>query len=185
MNVTKYQLPTLICNQTESASILEIVIHTILFQRTLGMIVIPKETESYLFDNLSYVAIDNDRILNQVKHDLIHICQEKEGNTLPIIISLYHGVKKYGILGEYYEKLEFERWSITLEHVVDKTFADENTLENKIVEIINIILAVPELPIQLPNHEKFSFTITSSSAPIQNSLVYDMFASATRMFGTP
>jgi hypothetical protein len=184
MNVTKYQLPTLICNQSESVSILEIVIHTILFQRTLGIEVTPKDTESYLFDNLSYVAIDDDRIINKVKHDLICIYQEKEGNTLPVIISLYYAIKKYGILGEYYEKIEFERWSITLEYMLDKTFVDENTLENKILEMITMIASVSELPIQLPNHEKFSFTITSST-PKQNGIVYDMFASASRMFGTP
>jgi len=185
MNVTKYQLPTLTCNQSESASILEIVIHTILFQRTLGIAVTPKEIESYLFDNLSYIAIDDEYILNQVKHDLIRICQEKEGNKLPIVLSLYYGVKKYGILGEYYEKIEFERWSITLEYVIDRIFADENTLEHKISEIITTIVSISELPLQLPNHEKFSFTITNPSIPLQHSIVYDMFASASRMFGTP
>jgi hypothetical protein len=184
MNVNKFQLPTITCNYSQSASILEIVIHTILFSRTIGMRVTPKEIDSYLFDDLSYTAIDNDEIINEVKHEIIRICQTRDDKTLPLILSLYHSTKKYGILGEYYEKTEFERWFITLEYVSEKIFAEETILEYQIREVIQNIISVHELPLQFPNHEKFSFTITNST-PKQNGLMYDMFASASRMFGTP
>ena len=184
MNVAKYQLPTITCNHSQSASILEILVHTILFNRTLGIRVTPKEIESYLFDDLEYVAINDERIINDVKHDLINLCQTREGNTLPIILSLYYAVKKYGILGEYDEKIEFERWSIVLQFVKEKTFAEENKLEQDIRATINAILSVEELPLQMPQYEKFSFNIANAT-PRQNGLMYDMFASASRMFGTP
>jgi hypothetical protein len=184
MNVAKYQLPTITCNHSQSASILEILIHTILFNRTLGIRMTPKEIESYLFDDLEYVAINDERIINDVKHDLINLCETREGNILPITLSLYYSIKKYGILGEYDEKIEFERWSILLQYVKEKTFAEENKLEQEIRGAINTILSVQELPLQLPPYEKFSFAITNST-PRQNGLMYDMFASATRMFGTP
>ena len=184
MNVNKFQLPTITCNHSQSSSILEIVIHTILFNRTLGIRVTPKEIESYLFDDLVYIAMDDDQIINTVKHDVIHLCQKREGNLLPIVLSLYYSVKKYGILGEYDEKIEFERWSIHLQYVSEKTFAEENTLEKEIRTVIHAILSVQELPLHLPQYEKFSYSIVNST-PRQNGMVYDMFASASRMFGTP
>jgi Autophagy-related protein 101 len=184
MNITKFQLPTIKCNTSQSASILEILIHTILFTRTIGMRVVAKEIDSYLFDDLVYTAIHDDEIISNVKHEIIHICQTREGNTLPLLLSLYHSTKKYGILGEYHEKLEFERWFITLEYVLEKTFAEETILEYQIRDAIQTIISVEDLPLQFPNNEKFSFSIVNTT-PKQNGLMYDMFASASRMFGTP
>lgn len=184
MNVKKFHLPTITCNRSESTSILEILVHTILFNRTLGIRVTPKKIESYLFDDLDYSAIDDERLIDNVKHEVIRICETREGNILPLIVSLYDSTKKYGIFGEYYEKIEFERWSISLQYVSERTFAEEKTLEKEIQAAIHVILSVQELPTQMPNSEKFSFTITNS-APKQNGIMYDMFASASRMFGTP
>ena len=184
MNIIKIQLPTITCNHSQSASILEIIIHTILFQRTIGMRVKPREIESYLFDDLVYVAIDDDTIINRIKHELIRICQTKEGNSLPIVLSLYYSIKRYGFLGEYYEKVEFERWSITLQHALHKTFVDEHKLQSEIQLTLHTILSNHDLPLQLPNHEQFSFMIVNSASK-QSGLMYDMLESASRMFGTP
>ena len=184
MNVSKFKLQTLTCNHSQSASILEIIIHTILFNRTIGIPTIPKEIESYLFDDLYYVAIDDDKTLNTVKHELIRISQIKDEDDISIILSLYYSIKKYGILGEYDEKIEFERWTIPLHYVTDKIFVEENELQQKIQDSIHLILSVEEIPVQMPNRERFSFTITNS-IPKQTGIVYDMFASASRMFSTP
>ena len=184
MNIHKFQTPKITCHPSQSASILEMLIHTILFNRTIGMRVTPKETESYLFDDLFYTAIDDDKIMDKVKHDVIDICQRREGNMLPLIVSLYQSTKKYGILGEYHEKMEYERWSIPLHYVSEKIFAEENILEYEIRAAIQMILSVQELPLDLPHQETFSFTITNPTSK-QNGLMYDMFASASRMFGTP
>ena len=184
MNIYKFQTPTIRCNPAHTASILEMLIHTILFNRTIGMRVTPKEIESYLFDDLFYTAIDDDKIMDKVKHDVIGLCQTREGSMVSFILSLYHSTKKYGILGEYHEKMEFERWSIPLHYVSEKIFAEENILEYEIRAAIQMILSVQELPLDLPHQETFSFTITNPTSK-QNGLVYDMFASASRMFGTP
>ena len=184
MNITKFQLPSIICNHHQTFPILEMVAHAVLFHRTTGIPVIPKEVESCLFDDLVYTIIDDEPIQKKVKEELNHITDSEKKSVLPIVISLYDSVKKYGILGEYYEKLEFERWKVDLHYVIQHSFADEDNMMNQLRAVLDAIMNVHELPGHRPNYDKFSFSIKDASAQKDGSF-YDMFKGIPRMFGTP
>lgn len=184
MNVNKIQLPPITCNHNQAKPVLEIIVHNILFCRTLGVRVSCKEVESYFFDDVMYVVIDDDNIINIVKQELTNVCQSNNEDMLPITISLFYSIKKNGILGEYDEKIEFERWKIDLNLMSYRSFVEEDVLRNEIKAAVDTILNYQELPEQMPNYEKFSFHITSV-VPHKDGGIYDMIRSLPRMFATP
>lgn len=180
MNVNIIKLPQITCHHSHTKSILEIITHTILFSRVVGIPIKADTLESALFDDLVYPIITHTKIEQSIKDQIQSIIQLPSKRVQTIIISLYYCTKSYGILGTYTEKNEYERWKIDLNYTRDYSIEDMRT---DIRDIVSTIIDYKEFPIQLPNEEKFAFGITQANTA--DSPYYDLFGSLPKIFGTP
>lgn len=180
MNVNIIRLPSITCHHSHTKAILEAIVNTILFTRTAGMPILPRTVESYLFEDLNYSIINRTVVQDEITKQIKEIVQLPSSKFHVINVSLYYSVKKYGFLGEYMEKNEFERWKIELYYT--RGYTMENMRE-EMNTIMNTILNYSEIPQQLPSEEKFSFSITHTTSA--SSPYYDLFGSIPKLFGTP
>lgn len=180
MNVNIIRLPPITCHHSHSKAILEAVANTILFTRTAGMPILPSTVESYLFEDLIYPIINRTVVQEDINKQIKEIIELPSSKFHAINISLYICTKKYGFLGAYMEKNEFERWKIELYYTRGYTMENMREEMNKIMDTI---LNYSEVPQQLPNDEKFSFSITHTTSI--GSPYYDILGSIPKIFGTP
>jgi len=180
MNINIIRLPPITCHHSHTKSLLEIITHNILFNRMIGIPIKADTAESTLFDDVTYPLVTHTKIQQNIKEQIQEITQLASNRVQSIVISLYYCTKTYGILGTYVEKNEYERWKIDLHYTRDYSIED---MRVDIDEIVRNIIDYKELPIQLPNEEKFAFSITQANTT--ESPYYDLFGSLPKIFGTP
>jgi len=172
MNTTKHTLTDIIVTSNQVYYVVKACIHTILFNRLLGNSVRAKDVSCPLFDSLNYTMIDSEEIERKVHTILMSICNKRDKDTLTIYLLLYIEISKYGFLGEYKEKIEWERWcmKVTISNRCD---------EEKINQMIDTILDQCMSHHTVPLIKNVSFDITTSTE--KETSFFDLFRSVPRI----
>ncbi len=128
-------------NFSHTLSFLKCMLHTILFQRIPRLV---KPKDMFLFDNISYVKIDDseiDRMIEDKIDEIRHLLGKNTGNK--IFITLYKSIKKKGWLGMISEELtQLERWNLSIYITdYDKSFSYDQRdamLQKRLQQIIHL-----------------------------------------------
>ena len=114
MNLPVYTTDTLLLEQCHSESVLEAMVHTLLFHRLIYKKVKPKEATNSVYDRLHYVMIDDDTLHRAVTEKIriaLSTLKEKVAGTLSIVFYCTKGGSGWFSKAE---QVEVEKWSIPI-----------------------------------------------------------------------
>jgi len=115
MNLENFEIKSIEVERFQLKDVLRSLINTIVFNRALGSGVVAKEVDCEVFEQISYVKVDDVAINKQIETDIETFCQtlEKEGKGV-LCLSFYAKSVKKGWLSKTEEKTTWERWLINL-----------------------------------------------------------------------
>ena len=161
MNYPKFELGPLNVGCDDIKPVLQCLIHTILFHRTLG-VVHPREITSDIFQNISYMTCSSDNIYKKIEEKIEYVIDNQNNDSLysnksgKIIVTFYEAKTNkqwFGLNGV--TKEYWERWDINLniksKKEIDLIKLEKNVKENiiKIIEKTNSYFQhLPKLPKQ-------------------------------------
>ncbi|KAK5578808.1 hypothetical protein RB653_008481 [Dictyostelium firmibasis] len=173
MNSKQYVLKEINLQYAQLKEVVQCILHSILFQRSLGT-VRPKDTTLDCVD-FSYVKSDDpssSKIVEDKSEELLSSIVKKKGKT-QISISFYEKRTKTTIFSNNNNNVCWEQWIISFELVPN---SDQKSLIsqltdtiNKIIENVNMDKSIP--PITSSN-ESFPFSIQVNGS--DNTGVVDM-----------
>lgn len=143
MNLPVYTTETLRVDSCHAESVLESMIHTILFHRVIYKKVKPKEVTNPIYDSLYYVMIDDERLHRMVQEKTkvaVQSLKERKGGT--IAVHFYCTRDSGGWLSKK-ENVVVERWSLPIQwyELYDRSHTMEQK-ERQIKQVYESLLSV-------------------------------------------
>lgn len=129
-NCERWILTPLYIEPHYTRDVLRALLHTIIFNRALGP-VCPIDTDSELFDHLTWVRCNDTAVDNKIEDKINSICawiQKNQGNPLGVCLSFYEKRERQSWFLKSEQRLYWEQWIITLTfHQPDSGTSSEDT----------------------------------------------------------
>lgn len=173
MNLPVYTTDTLLLEKCHAESVLESMIHTLLFHRMIYKKVKPKEATNPVYDRLHYVMIDDDR-LHQVVSEKIRIAldtlKERVAGTISII---FYCTKRESGWFSGAEQIEVEKWSIPIQwhKLYDKSITHlhkERHIKHAYESFIAMLSSAPVPVYQVINDLPFDIIDSDKSSSLKD-----------------
>jgi hypothetical protein len=115
MNLPVYTTDTLLLDTYQGESILQMVVHTILFHRWVTRRTRPKEVTNPIFDTLVYVKMDDEEIERYVSEQVARAMETIKEKATGTVALLFYRVQPASGWFRREERVEVEKWRIPIQ----------------------------------------------------------------------